>query len=78
MSGVQPESVDGFKEYGTKLANGGSVSTSKRKGHLVSSNDAKKVNIKSFINTELDKIILYPKINFFLKDYYNFSQINMF
>ena len=50
MNGVQPENVDGFKEYGTKLANGGSVSTSKRKGHIVSSNDAKKVNIKSFIN----------------------------
>ena len=50
MSGVQPETVDGFKEYGTKLANGAAVSTSKRKGHIVSQNDAKKVNIKNYMN----------------------------
>ena len=50
MSGVQPETVAGFKEYGTKLANGGGVNTSQRKGHIVSANDAKKVNVKNYMN----------------------------
>ena len=50
MGGVQPENVDGFKEYGTKLANGGSISTSQRKGHILSENDAKNIDIKNFIN----------------------------
>lgn len=50
MSGVQPETVDGFKEYNTKLANGASVSTSQRKGHIVSANDAKTVNVINYLN----------------------------
>ena len=50
MSGVNPESVPGFKEYGTKLANGAAVNTSQRKGHLVSQGDAQKINIKSYLN----------------------------
>ena len=50
MSGVQPETVDGFKEYNTKLANGASVSTSQRKGHIVSDNDAKTVNVINYLN----------------------------
>ena len=50
MSGVQPETVAGFKEYGTKLANGGGVNTSQRKGHILSQNDAQGVNIKNYLN----------------------------
>ena len=50
MGGVKPETVDGFKEYGTKLANGAAVSTSQRKGHVLSDNDSKKVDVKSYID----------------------------
>ena len=50
MSGVQPETIEGFKEYGTKLANGGNVNTSQRKGHVVSKDDAAKVNVKDYLN----------------------------
>ena len=50
MNNVQPETVDGFKEYGTKLANGAKVSTAKRKGHIVSDSDATKVNIVSYLS----------------------------
>ena len=50
MSGVQPETVEGFKEYGTKLANGANVNTSQRKGHVVSKDDAEKVNVKDYLN----------------------------
>ena len=50
MSGVQPESVAGFKEYGTKLANGAPVSTSQRKGHILSQVDAEKTNVISYLN----------------------------
>ena len=50
MSGVQPESVEGFKEYGTKLANGGAVNTSNRKGHVISKEEADKIDIKSYLN----------------------------
>ena len=50
MGGVQPENVDGFKEYGTKLANGATVSTSQRKGHVLSDNDVKKLDVKSYID----------------------------
>ena len=42
MSGVLPENVAGFKEYGTKLSNGAAVSTSNRKGHILSQADAEK------------------------------------
>ena len=38
MSGVNPENVAGFKEYGTKLKDGSSVSLSSRKGHTISAN----------------------------------------
>ena len=50
MSGVQPENVAGFKEYGTKLANGQAVNTSQRKGHILSQADAEKTNIISYLN----------------------------
>ena len=50
MSGVNPETVAGFKEYGTKLTNGAAVSTAQRKGHLVSQSDAQKINIKNYMN----------------------------
>ena len=50
MSGVQPESVDGFKENGTKLSNGQRVDLSQRKGHTVSDNDAANINIKNYMN----------------------------
>ncbi len=50
MSGVQPESVDGFKENGTKLTNGQRVDLSQRKGHIVSDNDAANINIQSYMN----------------------------
>ena len=50
MSGVQPENVAGFKEYGTKLANGQAVNTSQRKGHILSQADAEKTNIISYMN----------------------------
>ena len=50
MNNVQPETVDGFKEYGTKLANGAKVSTAKRKGHIVSDSDATKANIVSYLS----------------------------
>ena len=50
MSGVQPETVDGFKENGTKLANGTKVDLSQRKGHTVSDSDAANINIKNYMN----------------------------
>jgi pectin methylesterase-like acyl-CoA thioesterase len=50
MSGVQPESVDGFKENGTKLSNGQRVDLSQRKGHTVSDNDAANINIQNYMN----------------------------
>ena len=50
MNGVAPENVDGFKEYGTKLANGAAVSTSQRKGHILSQADAEKTNVISYLN----------------------------
>jgi len=50
MSGVQPETVGGFKENGTKLANGTKVDLSKRKGHTVSDSDAAKINLKNYMN----------------------------
>ena len=50
MNGVQPENVAGFKEYGTKLSNGAAVSTSKRKGHILSKADAEKTNIINYLN----------------------------
>ena len=50
MNGVAPENVAGFKEYGTKLTNGAAVSTSQRKGHILSQADAEKTNIVSYLN----------------------------
>ena len=50
MSGVQPETVDGFKENGTKLTNGSKVDLSQRKGHTVSDSDAANINIKNYMN----------------------------
>lgn len=50
MSGIQPETVEGFKEYGTKFTNGAPVSTSNRKGHVISKEEADKVDIKSYLN----------------------------
>ena len=50
MSGVNPENVAGFKEYGTKLKDGSLVSLSQRKGHKVSANDAASINKKNYMN----------------------------
>ena len=50
MNNVQPKDVAGFKEYGTKLANGVAVSTSKRQGHILSQADAEKTNIINYLN----------------------------
>ena len=50
MNGVAPENVAGFKEYGTKLSNGAAVSTSQRKGHILSQADAEKTSIVSYLN----------------------------
>ena len=50
MSGVQPETVDGFKENGTKLANGTAVDLSKRKGHIISDSDAANIKLKNYMN----------------------------
>lgn len=50
MSGVEPESVDGFKENGTKLSNGQRVDLSQRRGHTVSDSDAANINISSYMN----------------------------
>ena len=50
MSGVNPENVAGFKEYGTKLKDGSSVSLSARKGRKVSANDAASINKKNYMN----------------------------
>ena len=50
MGNVQPEQVEGFKEYATKLENGAAVNTSKRKGHILSKSDAEKIDIKDYMN----------------------------
>ena len=50
MSGVQPETIEGFKEYGTKLANGAAVNTSQRKGHIISKEEAESIDIKKYMN----------------------------
>ena len=50
MSGVNPENVAGFKEYGTKLKDGTTISLSSRKGHTVSSSDAASINKKNYMN----------------------------
>ena len=49
MSGVQPENVAGFKEYGTKLANGTAVSLSSRKGHTLSASDAEGIKLTDYM-----------------------------
>ena len=50
MSGVKPENVAGFKEYGTKLKDGTLVSLSSRKGHTVSKSDAEAIVKKNYMN----------------------------
>ena len=50
MGGVPPEDVEGFKEYGTKYANGAPVSTSQRKGHVLSKEDVENLDIKKYMN----------------------------
>ena len=50
MSGVAPETVNGFKEYGTKLANGDTVNTSQRKGNILSKSDAEGIKIINYMN----------------------------
>ena len=50
MNGVQPETISDFKEFGTKLLNGLEVDISKRKGHIISQNDAEKINIINYMN----------------------------
>lgn len=49
MSGVQPENVAGFKEYGTKLSNGSAVDLSKRKGHTISASDAEGIKLTNYM-----------------------------
>ncbi len=49
MSGVQPENVAGFKEYGTKLTNGTAVDLSKRKGHTLSASDANGIKLTNYL-----------------------------
>lgn len=49
MSNVEPQNVAGFKEYGTKLANGTAVDLSKRKGHKLSDSDAKKITLGAYM-----------------------------
>jgi len=50
MNGVLPETIEGFKEYGTKLENEAPVSLSQRKGHVVSQSDAERINIINYMN----------------------------
>ena len=50
MSGVQPQNVNGFKEYGTKLKDGTTVNLSSRKGKKVSAQDAGAINKKNYMN----------------------------
>lgn len=49
MGGVEPETVAGFKEYGTKLANGTAVDLSSRKGHVLSEADANKIVLTDYM-----------------------------
>ena len=50
MNGVPPETIEGFKEYGTKLENGAPVNLSQRKGHVISQSDAERINIINYMN----------------------------
>lgn len=50
MGNINPEEVEGFFEYGTKLKNGALVNTSQRKGNILSKSDAEKINIKDYMN----------------------------
>ena len=50
MGGVKPKDVDGFKEYGTKFANGANVSTSQRKRLVLSDDDVKNLDLKKYMN----------------------------
>ncbi len=50
MGNVKPEDVEGFYEYNTKLENGAIVSTSQRKGHILSQEEMENINIKDYIN----------------------------
>ena len=51
MSNVEPQNVAGFKEYGTKLANGTAVDLSKRKGHKLSASDAGKIKLTNYMKS---------------------------
>ena len=50
MGGVKPEEAKGLQEYGTKLANGAPVSTSQRKGVVLSDKDVKNLDIKKYMD----------------------------
>jgi pectin methylesterase-like acyl-CoA thioesterase len=50
MNGVKPETVSGFKEYGTVLKSGETVDLSQRKGIKLSANDANSINKKNYMN----------------------------
>ena len=50
MGGVQPEDVEGFWEYGTKLADGTTVDLSKRKGHIIIDIDFGIFDLRIFMN----------------------------
>ncbi len=49
MSGVQPETVSGFKEYGTKLPDGTAADLSSRKGNKISDSDAAGIKLTSYM-----------------------------
>lgn len=49
MSGVEPQNVAGFKEYGTKLVNGTAVDLSKRLGHKISEADASGIKLTNYM-----------------------------
>ena len=49
MGGVNPEEVDGFLEYGTKLTNGSPVNTSQRKGHVLRDEDVEDLDITDYM-----------------------------
>ena len=50
MGGTPPEEVEGFKEYGTIYPNGSPVSTTQRKGHVLSKKDVENLDIKEYMN----------------------------
>ena len=50
MGGVNPEDVEGFWEFGTRLADGTLVDLSKRKGHIIDYIDFEKFDLRTYMN----------------------------